>query len=80
MPFIDRTQRLFSNLIKDLTIPINQNIEILLILFKTHVKPILENEPFKGPVKSNLSNLCLLSHKFDEFFQFSTSNLFGNIY
>ena len=51
-----------------------------MILVKTHVKFLLENEPFAGPVKSNLSNLCLLSHKFDEFFQFSTSNLFGNIY
>ncbi len=51
-----------------------------MILVKTHVKLLLENEPFTGHVKSNLSNLCLLSHKFDEFFQFSTSNLFGNIY
>ena len=31
-----------------------------MILVKTHVKLILENEPFTGPVKSNLSNLCLL--------------------
>ena len=28
-----------------------------MILVKTHVKLILENEPFTGPVKSNLSNL-----------------------
>ena len=28
-----------------------------MILVKTHVKLILENEPFAGSVKSNLSNL-----------------------